>query len=89
MKAFLFAALPWVVMGLTIAIFLAFRTNRKTDGAEVSAEKEKSKGDYSSEGISLGMCFGVALGILFDQLSLGISLGMLFGLAIGMAKKKK
>ena len=91
MKDFILAALPWVVMGLTLAIFLAFRAKRKTDGTEASADTEtkKTEGDHSSEGISLGMCFGVAFGIMFDQLALGISLGMLLGLAIGMGIKKK
>ena len=50
---FMSAALPWISMGLLLAIFFAKAAHGKQ-------EKEK-KEDHSSEGMALGMCFGVAL----------------------------
>lgn len=80
MKDFIFAALPWVALGLCLAVFFA-RNGRKS-----SKESE----NYGTEGMSLGMCFGVAVGSSFDGgVGIGISLGMLLGLAIGSSIVKK
>ena len=80
--AFLRAALPWVVMGLLLAVFFARNTGSK--------KKEKESDDYGTEGMCLGMCFGTAIGTsLGNQTGIGISLGMLIGLAIGTCIKKE
>jgi hypothetical protein len=50
---FLSAATPWIAMGLLLAVFFARAARGKK-------EKEK-KEDHASEGMALGMCFGVAL----------------------------
>lgn len=51
---------------------------------------EEEPGNYMAEGLSLGICFGAALGSAgFVDLSMGLSLGMLFGLLIGMNIKKQ
>lgn len=79
--AFLKAALPWIVVGLVLAVFLAG-----------SGKKKKADGktdSYGTEGMCLGMCFGTAIGTaLGNNTGIGISLGMLMGLAIGSCIKK-
>ena len=79
---FMRAALPWIATGLLIAVFLARGASRKKD-------KEK-KENYGSEGMALGMCFGVAIAsALHWDIGLGLTLGMLLGLVIGSAIEKK
>ena len=76
------AALPWVVMGLLLAVFAARSAGRK--------KKEKEIHNYGTEGMCLGMCFGTAIGTaLGNNTGIGISLGMLLGLAIGSSIKKE
>ena len=79
---FLRAALPWIAMGLLIAVFAVRSAGKK---------KEKLKAeDYGTEGMCLGMCFGTAIGTsLGNNTGLGISLGMLIGLAIGSSIRKE
>ena len=79
---FLRAALPWVAMGLLLAVFAARSAGRK--------KKEKEINNYGTEGMCLGMCFGTAIGTaLGNNTGIGISLGMLLGLAIGSSIKKE
>ncbi|MGM9579584.1 MAG: hypothetical protein ACI3VS_09405 [Evtepia sp.] len=79
---FLRAALPWIVVGLTLAVLCA-------RGARKRKTKEPA-GDYGTEGMCLGMCLGTAIGTAFgNNTGLGISLGMLIGLAIGTSIKKE
>ena len=82
--AFAKAALPWVAMGLLLAVFCARGAGKKKSGKEEKTE------NYGTEGMCLGMCFGTAIGTaLGNNTGLGISLGMLIGLAIGSAIEKK
>ena len=70
---FLRATLPWIAVGLALAV-LCVR----------GAGKKKKKADYGTEGMCLGMCVGTAIGASWgNNIGLGISLGMLIGLAIG------
>ena len=79
---FLRAALPWIVMGLLLAVFAARSAGRK--------KKEKEIDNYGIEGMCLGMCFGTAIGTaLGNNTGIGISMGMLIGLAIGSSIPKK
>ena len=79
---FLHAALPWIVIGLLLAVFFARSTGNK--------KKEKELDDYGTEGMCLGMCFGTAIGTaLGNNTGIGISLGMLIGLVIGSSIKKE
>ena len=79
---FIRAALPWIVMGLLLAVYFARCAGKK--------KKEEQTGDYGAEGMCLGMCFGTAIGIaLGNNIGIGISLGMLIGLAIGTGIKKE
>ena len=78
---FLRAALPWVAMGLLLAVFAARSAGKK---------KEKQDDNYGTEGMCLGMCFGTAIGTAIDNnTGIGITLGMLLGLAIGSCIKKE
>lgn len=79
---FLRAALPWVAIGLLLAVFAAKSAKKKKD--------EQPQDDYGTEGMCLGMCFGTAIGTsLGNNTGIGISLGMLLGLAIGSCIKKE
>ena len=79
---FIRAALPWVAMGLLLAVFAARSAGRK--------KKEKEIDNYGTEGMCLGMCFGTAIGTAFgNNIAIGLPLGMLFGLAIGSSIKKE
>lgn len=76
MKDFLFAALPFIIIGISLAIICANgKNNEKT---------------YLSEGIAIGICLGVAIASsLHISLGLGISIGMLIGESLGISIKKK
>ena len=79
---FLRAAMPWVAMGLLLAVFAARSAKKKTD--------EDQTDNYRTEGMCLGMCFGTAIGTsLGNHTGIGICLGMLLGLAIGSGIKKE
>ena len=76
MKEFAVAALPFIIIGICIAI--------------ICANGKKYKQTYISEGLAIGMCFGVAVASTLNiNLSLGISIGMLIGEAIGISIEKK
>ena len=78
---FLRAALPWIVMGLLLAVFFA-----RSAGKE---KKEETPDNCGTTGMCLGMCFGTAIGTaLGNNTGIGISLGMMIGLAIGTCIKK-
>ena len=73
---FLRAALPWIAVGLALAVLCARGAGKKN--------KKEKKADYGTEGMCLGMCVGTAIGASWgNNIGLGISLGMLIGLAIG------
>ena len=79
---FLRAAMPWVAMGLLLAVFAARSAKKKTD--------EDQTDNYGTEGMCLGICFGTAIGTsLGNNTGIGICLGMLLGLAIGSGIKKE
>lgn len=76
MKDFIMSALPFIVIGLCLAI--------------ICANFKKNKNTYCSEGMSIGMCFGVVISEIFNiNLGLGLSLGMLVGETIGIIIEKK
>ena len=79
---FLSAALPWISLGLLLAIFFAQSGRKKTEN--------KKNENYGTEGMALGMCFGTALGTsLGNNTGIGLTLGMLAGYAIGLSVEKK
>ncbi len=76
MKEFIIACLPFVVMGVAVVI--------------VIVNSKKNKKNYITEGMILGMSFGLMISNCFDgNMGLGLSLGMLIGEAIGSFVKKK
>ena len=102
MKDFIYAALPWVIIGITLAIVMLLLTkNLKKKGSVSKAEKvvdkkqESEEETYMSDGMSLGICFGAAIGSAFmykfgsQALIYGICFGMWTGLLVGMNLKKK
>ena len=75
---FMSVALPWIAMGLLLAIFFARTAN--------GTKKEE---DHGSEGMALGMCFGVALSTaLHINVGLGMMAGMVLGLLVGSGIEK-
>ena len=79
---FLRAALPWIAIGLLLAVLFARSAGKK--------KKEKEIDNYGIEGMCLGMCFGTAIGAaLGNNTGIGITLGMLLGLAVGTGIKKE
>jgi hypothetical protein len=44
-------------------------------------EEEKSKKE-SEYYIGVGLCLGIAFGVVFDNIALGICLGLVFGVAM-------
>ena len=79
---FMRAALPWIAMGLLLAIFCAGSASGKS-------KNNKTDDNYGTEGMCLGMCLGTAIGTALDNPGIGISLGMLIGLAVGTCMKKE
>ena len=76
------AALPWVAIGLLLAVFAARSARKK--------KEEQPQDDYGTEGMCLGMCFGTAIGTsLGNNTGIGITLGMLIGLFLGSSFKKE
>ena len=79
---FLRAALPWIAVGLALAVLCARGAGK--------AKKKEPASDYGTEGMCLGMCFGTAIGTAFgNNIAIGLPLGMLFGLAIGSSIKEE
>ena len=77
---FIGAALPWIAMGLLLAVFFARGARRKKGKRE----------EYGSEGMALGMCLGVALSTaLHVNIGIGMIAGMALGLFIGSGTAKK
>ena len=78
MKEFMMAALPWICIGIAIALFAVNHSVAKK-----AKNCDKGYGNYMTEGMCLGMCVGTALG------GNGLIYGMLLGLVIGMFIKKE
>ena len=77
---FLRAALPWIGMGLLLAVYIAGSVKNK----------EEQSANFGTEGMCLGMCFGTAIGTAFgNNIAIGLPLGMLLGLVIGSSIKKE
>ena len=78
MKEFILAALPFVVIGLCVAVI-----------AKNSRSKKENK-TYITEGMCLGMCFGSLIGSFFtNHIGIFLSLGMLIGETVGCFIEKK
>ncbi|MDO4978191.1 MAG: hypothetical protein Q4E53_13135 [Eubacteriales bacterium] len=84
MKEFVFAVLPWIIIGLVLIVYFVKRKSPR------SPKQNEKVTDYSTEGMCMGICFGCAIGAT-NVINIGsaISLGMLVGLTIGMLIKKE
>ncbi|MDO4466455.1 MAG: hypothetical protein Q4C49_05540 [Bacillota bacterium] len=79
---FLTAALPWIAIGVAVAIFFASQRN--------TVHNNNGDKNYVSMGIAIGMCFGVAFSCITDMnMGLGIAIGMVLGLSVGTSLEKK
>lgn len=68
MKDFVLAALPFIIIGISIAVIIV----------NVNKNKSKGKETYISEGMSIGMCFGVAVGSVYaEHFGIFLSIGIL------------
>lgn len=80
MKEFLFAALPFVIMGLCVAVYVVI----------YNSSKEKNRKICITEGMCFGMCLGVTLSTIFDfNMGILICLGALVGELIGVCIEKR
>lgn len=70
---FIRAALPWIIVGICILVFLIHQNSKR----------------YQYEGMFMGMSLGCALGSIYRHLSIGLTLGMIIGLALGSCIQKK
>lgn len=86
MKEFILAALPWIIIGLCVAV-LAVQVSRKRSKGKDREKKE----NYMAEGMCIGMCLGVSfqVAIGFDNLGVALCIGMLVGEVIGMMIPKE
>ena len=75
-KEFLHYALPWVAIGLFLAIFFVRRS-------------KNMKEDYGVLGMSLGLCIGTAIGVPLNSIGMGMLVGMIIGLSMGSSMKKE
>ena len=103
MMDFIVAALPWVLMGLSIAVavvslykYTSRNKQKKEETLEKSLTEMEEKEDAGTNGlalgISIGMMLGSSFGMLFDNLAMGCSMGLLWGVILGNlydARKKK
>lgn len=80
---FIRASALWVAMGTAAAILAARGAARKKRG-------KTRDGSYGPEGMGLGMCFGLLIGMMWEgYIGVGVSLGMLIGLVVGLCIPKK
>ena len=77
------AAFCWMAAGFVAAVLVIRGAAKKKNGRTQDS-------NYTLEGMSLGMCFGLLVGtILENYIGTAISLGMIVGLVIGMLIPKK
>ena len=94
MKDFMMAALPWVCMGVAVAVAMVVLRREKvrkelleTDETLTEEEKQQQTARGGSNmvfGMCIGECIGIALAEALDiSVAVGISLGMVVGMSIG------
>ena len=76
MKEFVLSALPWVMMGIALAI-LAVNQGLET-------QKDEKRDAHIATGAALGLLLGVALNNcgFWENHALGLALGPLWGMAL-------
>lgn len=107
MADFIIAALPWIIFGIVNVVVLTnfYKKNKvrnitenREDLEDVNTLKKKEnieEEDYMSVVMSLGMCIGMVISLLFMKtfgskvLTYGVCFGMLGGMVVGTLIKKK
>lgn len=86
-----FVLISLVVFGLiVVGALIVFAIWMRRSGAEASLDDDiHPQGYWIGIGISIGAGFGVALGLVFDNLGLGIAMGAGMGVAIGAALEQQ
>ena len=83
MKDFILSALPFVLMGLALAVFAAGQVRKKKSSDQEKQENHKRRGKNIPLGMALGMLAGVAFGTAgVLDLATSLSLGTLWGIVI-------
>jgi len=96
MTDFLLAALPWVLIGIAVAVIAASFGSKKRKSntkEQENLDEANSNVDDKEDYMSVGMCLGMCIGTVFSStgivpLSYGISFGMLIGTVGGMCIEK-
>lgn len=84
MDDFISAALPWITLGLSLAVWASSESARKQK-EEAAGERREN---YGVVGMCVGMCIGIALGTALNHMVLGMANGMIIGLSIGQCIHK-
>ncbi|HEY5731614.1 MAG TPA: hypothetical protein VIS72_16315 [Anaerolineales bacterium] len=86
-----FVLISLVVFGLiVVGALIVFVIWMRRSSAEASLDDDlHPQGYWIGIGISIGAGFGVALGLVFDNLALGIAMGAGMGVAIGSALEQR
>ena len=76
MKEFISSALPWILMGIALAILAVNHC--------LEQQKEEKRGERIALGAALGLMLGVALNGcgLWESHALGLAIGPLWGMAL-------
>lgn len=77
-KEFMIAALPWICIGIAVALFAVNHS---------LSQKAKDSGEEYDNYMGIGMCIGLCVGTALG--SHGTAFGMLIGMTIGMCIRKE
>ena len=87
MKDFIIAALPWVVMGIALAIFASknAKMSQAREAGEVDEEAKARLKNQMTQWMCIGLVAGVFISSAFKNVStaIGVSFGALIGMLIG------
>jgi len=90
MQPFILVSIIVLALIVVSALVLVAVAIRKSSVDSIQSDEElHPRGYWVSLGISIGAGFGVALGLVFDNLALGIAMGAGLGVAIGSALEQK
>lgn len=88
MKDFIIAALPWVIMGIALAIFASknAKMSQAREAGEVDEEAKARLKNQMTQWMCIGLVVVVFLSGAFEQVStaIGVSFGALIGMLVGM-----
>ncbi|MGN1014153.1 MAG: hypothetical protein ACI4PM_02215 [Butyricicoccus sp.] len=76
MREFISSALPWVMMGIALAVWAVSHS--------IETQKDEKRGERIAMGASFGLLLGVALNScgLWENHAIGFALGPLWGMAL-------